>query len=468
MEFDLVVRNGWVVDAHDTYRADIGVKDGRIAAVGDLRGMAAAREYDAAGKYVFPGFIDEHVHSRDPGLTYKEDFAHSTRAAAVGGVTTVLEMPNSVPPVSDVASFRARAAHLTPQAFVDYALWGMVLGDFNRESLAALAEEGVIGFKFFWGYALNPKTLALVYNFKKDDDVIFPPDEGEIYDAFCAIAQTGKPVAIHAENSAIIARLAARESARGENDYGAFLRSRPSFTEAYTVRAGIDLAAAAGVHLHILHVTAAEAVDEIAAARRRGQAVTAETCPHYLTLTDEDFHRMGVMMKVYPPVRERRHQDRLWEGVAAGDIQAVGSDHAPHAEEEKKGTIWEAPAGASAVQDLGTVMIAQAAAGRLTLNQVAALLAENPARIWGLYPRKGVLRPGADADMVVVDMEKKTIVRRENQMSKNKVSMYDGMEFPASPVATFVRGRQVMEDGVLIGEPAGQLVKPVAPPQARW
>ena len=468
MRYDLIIRNGQVVDSRDVYRADVAVHQGRIAAVGDLRGQQAFEEYDASGKYVFPGFIDEHVHSRDPGLTHKEDFAHSSRSAAAGGITTIIEMPNSVPPVRDVASFRARAEHLGAQAFVDFALWGMVLGDLNRADLPALAQEGVVGFKLFWGYALNPRTFALVYNFQPGDDVILPPDEGAIFEAFCTIARTGKPVAIHAENSAVISRLARAEIAAGGKDYASFLRSRPPFTEAHTTRSGIQLAAAAGVHLHVLHVTAAEAVEEIAAARARGQAVTAETCPHYLTLTDEDYARLGIQMKVYPPIRERRHQERLWQAIARGELQALGSDHAPHAVEEKVGDLWTAPAGGSTIQEMVTVMLNHVHAGRLTLSQVAALLAENPARIWGLYPRKGTVQPGADADITIVDMDREVTLASERLLSKCKVSMYDGMRCRGTPVATFLRGRLIMRDGELVGEPQGQLVKPVSPAQARW
>lgn len=468
MRFDLIIRNGQVVDSRDVYKADVAVHQGRIALVGDLRGWQATEEYDASGKYVFPGFIDEHVHSRDPGLTHKEDFAHSTRSAAAGGITTVIEMPNSVPPVRDVASFHARAEHLAPQAFVDFALWGVVLGDLNREDLAPMAAAGVVGFKLFWGYALDPRTFALVYNFQPGDDVIFPPDEGEIFEAFRAIAKTGKPVAIHAENSAVISRLARAEIAAGGKDYASFLRSRPPFTEAHTTRSGIQLAKAAGVHLHVLHVTAAEAMDEIAAARAAGQAVTAETCPHYLTLTDEDYERLGIAMKVYPPIRERRHQERLWQAVRSGDLQALGSDHAPHAVEEKVGDLWTAPAGGSTIQDMPTVMLNHVSEGRLTLNDVAALLAENPARIWGLYPRKGAVLPGADADLTIVDMDREVTLTSERLVSKSKMSMYAGMRCQGTPVATFVRGRLVMREGELLGDPQGQLVKPVSDPQWRW
>ena len=468
MKFDLILKNGEIVTPRETFRADIGVRNGKIATMGDLKGAQAAEEYDARDKYVFPGFIDEHVHSRDPGLTHKEDFAHSTLSAAAGGITTVLEMPNSVPPVSDIASFHSRAAILTPKAFVDFALWAMVLGDVNTKDLPALAEAGVAGFKFFWGYALNAKTMALVYNVTKNDDVVLPPDDGQIYDAFCTIAKIGRPVAIHAENSEIISRLAAREVASGSTDYAAFLRSRPSFTEAMTAQAGIAIAEAAGAHLHILHISAREVVDLVAFARARGQAVTGETCPSYLTLTDADFSRVGVGMKVYPPIREQAHQDRLWQGLQRGELQTVGSDHAPHLETEKVGTIWTAPAGACAVQSAVPVLLDSVAKGKLTLNQLAAVMSENPARIFGLYGKKGAIKPGADADFTVVDMEKTVTIRKEDTLSKNRINMHEGMTMQGAPVAAFVRGSQVMAGGKPLGQARGQLVRPVAQSQAKW
>jgi allantoinase len=468
MQYQLIVKNGQVVTARETFRADIGVREGKIAAIGDLSGAQAYEIYDASGKYVFAGFIDEHLHSRDPGLTEKEDFAHSTLAAAAGGITTVLEMPNTVPPVMDAATFHSRAAHLGAQAFVDFAQWGLVLGDLNTPKLAEMADAGVVGFKLFWGYALHPTKFSLVYNFKKGDDVFFPPDHGQIYDAFCAIGKTGRAVAIHAEDSEIIGRLAEREAAAGANDYAAFLRSRPSFTEGLTTQAGVIIAGAAGAHLHLLHITAAEAVDAVAAARAKGQAVTGETCPHYLNTTDKDYDRLGIGMKVYPPIREQHHQDRLWAGIQNGEILTLGSDHAPHMESEKKGDIWTAPAGSSAIQTMVPQMLNHAAKGQISLNQLAALLSENPARIFGLYGQKGVIRAGADGDLTIVDMEKTVSVTREQMLSKNKESMLQGAVLQGAPVAVFLRGKQIMQDGQPMGERLGQLVKPGAKAEARW
>ncbi|HEX7022061.1 MAG TPA: allantoinase AllB [Trueperaceae bacterium] len=462
MDFDLIIRRGQIISPTGSFEADIGVTSGKIAAIGELGKADSERVYDADGKLVFPGFIDEHVHSRDPGHTHKEDFAHSTRAAAAGGVTTIVEMPNSIPPVTDEASFRSRVDGLLKQAFVDFGLWGMVLGDANSKDLPLLAQAGVVGFKLFWGYALDRQTLALAYNPKPGQDVLPPPDDGQIFEAFAAIGKTGRPVAIHAENAEIINRFTDRERRTG-GGYASLLRSRPPFTEALTVEAGIRIAEAAGVHLHILHVSSAEAIECVSTARKQGRHVTAETCPHYLVLSDEDFDRLGSRLKIFPPVREARHQAALWSAIQNGDIQVIGSDHAPHTPEEKSQDLWSAPAGASTVQATVPLMLDAVNEGKLSPNQLCALLAENPAKLLGLYPRKGAITPGADADIVIVDMERAMTIRTEDMLSKSRVNPYDGMAVTGAPIASFLRGEQLMEGGKLLtpDSPSGTLVKPV-------
>lgn len=460
MVYEWILRGGAVVTPSETYTADVGIRDGKIAAVGDLRGASAERVYDARGKYVLPGLIDEHVHSRDPGLTHKEDFYHATRAAAAGGITTILEMPNCIPPVVDAASFRGRVAELESKAFVDFGLFGMVLGDENADDLAPMAEAGAVGFKLFWGYALDRQTKTLVYDASAREGTVPPPDEGQIFEAFRIAGRLGRAVAVHAENRELILHLTERERAAGGHDYAAFLRSRPPVNEVLTIQAGIALARAAGVHLHVLHIPTADGVEAVSEARRRGWAVTGETCPHYLFLTDEDYARVGVRMKILPPVREKRHQDRLWEALRSGDLQTVGSDHSPHTEEEKRGDVWTAPAGFCGVQTAVPLMLDAVSRGLLTLNRLVALMAENPARIWGLYGVKGVVRPGADADFTVVDMEKTWTVRGEALYSKSRVQPYEGWSGRGAPVAAFLRGRLIMENGKPLGKPVGRLVRP--------
>lgn len=462
VQSELILRGGTVVTPRGAFTADIAASGGTITAVGDLSGSEAAATFDATGLVVLPGVIDEHVHSRDPGQTHKEDFAHATRAAAAGGVTTVLEMPNSIPPVKDAAGFAAKAEALTPAAHVDYGLWGLVLGDMNRDDIAPMAAAGVVGFKLFWGYGLDPRTLALVYNHKAGDDVVPPPDEGQVYDLFRAVAATGRLVAIHAENHHVITRLAAHEKATGKTDYAAFLRSRPPFTETMTVQAGIELAAATGVHLHILHISAHQGAALIGQARNRGLRVTGETCPHYLVLSDEDFPRVGIDMKVYPPIREQANLEALWQRIRGDDIHAVGSDHAPHTRAEKQGNIWTAPAGACGIQTLVPLMLNAVHEGRISMQQAAQLLSENPARLFGLYPRKGAIQPGADADFTVVDMQRTRVLSRDELLSKNAIAPFHGLPVRGLPVAAFLRGRLIMRNGQPVGEPGGRLITPAA------
>ncbi len=463
MQLDLIVRGGEVISSSGRCRTDIGVNRGVVAVIGNLDNCDADQVYDASGTLVFPGFIDEHVHSREPGFTDKEDFEHSTRAAAASGITTVVEMPNSVPPVMDKAAFQARARLLGQKAFVDFALWGMVLGDLNRSELFGLAEAGVVGFKLFWGYALDKRTLALVYNPATGQDVVPPPDDGAIMEAFRVIAETGRPVAIHAENAAIIARLTDQERRYKARDYASLLRSRPPYTETMTIDAGIRIAHEVGAYLHILHVSSSEGVERVEAARREGIRVTAETCPHYLFLCDKDYGQLGNIMKVFPPVRHEADRERLWKAVVEGSVQVIGSDHAPHTEEEKKLDLWRAPAGSATIQVTVPLLLNAVSQGRLSLEVLVSVLSENPARLLGIYGQKGVIAPGADADMTIVDLSRPYTLRSSDMLSKSRVIPYEGVQVRGMPIATFVRGCKVMEGNQLVnpGKSMGRLIKPL-------
>lgn len=470
MAFDLIIQGGTVVTPQDVFQADIGIRDGRILAIGELKGEGANARFDAGGLYVLPGIIDEHIHSRDPGLTHKEDFYHASQAAAAGGVTTVIDMPNCVPPVTNATALRDRVARLEASAFVDFALYGMILGARNVADLPELAAGGVVGFKFFWGYALNPQTLEVVYHFRPGDPVIFPPGRGEIYESFRVAAQTGLPVAIHAEDTEVISWLVDRAARHGtlHESYRAFLDTRPPFTEAVIAKVGIDLARAAGCHLHILHVSSRETIKAIAQARARNQPVTAETCPHYLFLTAADFDRVGTVMKLYPPIREAEDRESLWEALNRSVLQAVGSDHSPQTPDEKAGDIWKALAGTWGVQTLLPMMLEAVARGRLDLRRMVACLSEGPARIWGLYGRKGCIRPGADADLVLVDPTAEWTITREWLLYRHALTPFENEKVRGRPVATLLRGRWVMQDGKVLGEPSGRFIRPVSKPQAFW
>lgn len=460
--WDLGVEGGTLVTRMGLIRANLYVQGEKLGAISVER-QRSHRSLDARERLVLPGVIDTHLHSRDPGLTYKEDFDHATRAAAFGGVTTVLEMPNCLPPVTDLGSFEARRAHLLPQAHVDFGLWALALGDANLAELPRLAAAGACGFKLFWGYALDRRTLALVYNPAPDDDVVPPPDDAGLLRLMDAVQATGRPLAIHAEHRGLNAALIAGVDPDAPDTYAEFLRTRPALTEAVAVETACRLAQATGVALHIVHLTAADSVDVIRAARARGVDVTAETCPQYITLSDEDFPRVGPLMKVYPPVRTVADQSALRRGLADGTIAYVASDHAPHATHEKQGSLWTAPAGTPVVETMLPLFLRLVSQGVFTLEDVARLLSYAPARRFGLYPRKGALEPGSDADLVIVNPDHPWTIRAAAAHSKHPLSPWEGETVPMAVETTVVRGQVVVADGDLQTPGAGTFLRFGAP-----
>lgn len=463
MDWDYAIKNGTIVTPHDMFRANLYIKDGKIAAISEksLEG-SAARETDAAGKYILPGLIDVHVHSRDPGPTYKEDFFTSTQAAAAGGITTIFDMPNTTPPTRDLESFNRQVANLTPKAHVDFGIWGICLGPMNNKDIPQLSNAGVIGFKYFWGYAINKKTFQLTYNYTPgmNDDVIAPFSDGEVYTIFQNVAKTGKVIAIHGEDSSLIQVLTEQVKKKGRNDYEALLEGRPNLAEEVTVQMGLSFARSSGARLHVLHVTTAESVAAIRLAKQQGTPVSAETCPHYLFLSNEDYPRIGPVMKIYPPVKYKKDQEQLWQGIQDGTITIVSSDHAPHTPAEKSGDLWSIPAGMPGTETMAPLMLNAVSNGRITLQKLTALLSENPARRFGIYPQKGSLEIGTDADITLVDMDREMVIRAANLHSKSKVTAYDGWPIKGVPVETIVRGETIMKDGEIVHAPYGKLVTP--------
>ncbi len=455
------MKNGTVVTPRDRFAADVECEDGRIvtlSAPGESSG--ADEEIDAGGLLVFPGFIDPHVHSRDPGLTEKEDFAHSTRAAAAGGVTTIFEMPNAIPPVSDVSVFRERAERHARVAFVDFGLWAISLGAENLGEVAALVEEGVVGVKLFWGYALHRETRQLVYNLADEppENLILPPGNGDVLELFETIARVGGLLAAHCEDREIV-ETSQRALGREVEDYDDFLASRPDTAEAASIALGSEFARATGCRFHVVHTSSARGIQIVREAQVRGVPITAETCPHYLTLTDESYHTVGPSMKIYPPIRRARDRDALWEGVRDGTVSSLGSDHAPHTTEQKQKDLATQPAGAIGVETMAPVMINEVLEGRLSAERLAWVLSEGTARLYGLYPRKGAIRPGADADLTLVDPAGETVVSNERLHSKHPLSPWNGARLRGALEASILRGNVVMKDGEPIGEPRGELVR---------
>ncbi len=446
MEYDLVVKNGQVVTPEATVHAAVLVKDGKFAGLVSGSDLPRARQvYDASGLYVLPGLIDLHVHFRDPGLSYKEDFATGSLAAAFGGITTVVDMPNVVPPTSNVEGFQAKLAEASKKSLVDFGIIGVVFEE-NTPELPALAEAGVVGFKIFMG-----ETVGKLPS----------PSDGGIIEALKVIARTGLRVGVHAEDNSIIKFYTEKFKAEGRTDPVAFVESRPNVAEAECIGRAILFAQVTGARLHIYHMSSKEGVALVGAARARGQDVTAETGPHYLLLDYTYMEKVGSIQKINPPVRTKEDQNALWQGLLNGAVSAIATDHSPHTREEKiKDNIWDAIPGFCGVETNVPLMLTEVNKGRMTLNHYVRVASEGPARTFNMYPQKGCLQIGSDADLTIVDMHKAGVIQMDALHSKSKVTPFDGFETKGVPVATIVRGNIVMRDGKVEGAPSGKLVRP--------
>ena len=385
----ITINDGTVVVPWGHFKADIVCENGRIVSISQ-RGVSDRSDVqvDASGLLVFPGFIDPHVHSHDPGLTHKEDFDHLTRAAAAGGVTTVLEMPNAVPPISTVRILEEHVEDFSTRAAVDFGLWAVSLGKDNLAEIPHLLERGAVAVKLFWGYSMKKDTRELVYNPLREAEVLPPPTNEEGYRLLQSVARTGGLLAAHCENSALI-EVGHEDLGRPIDDYGDMLEARSDNVESAAVALGIEYARASGCNFHVVHVSAARSVQLIRRAQHDGVPITAETCPHYLAFTEADYGRLGPSMKVFPPIKRSVDQVALREALRDGTICSVGSDHAPHTEEEKQRSLAEAPAGSPGVETLVRVMLNHAHEGHLRYEQVAWAPLRGHGEALPFAPREG-------------------------------------------------------------------------------
>jgi dihydroorotase len=440
-EVDLVIRGGHVVTPDAVFSASIAVKDGVVAAVGADELMPPARDVlDASGLHVRPGAIDVHVHFRDPGYPHKEDFSSGTAAAALGGVTTVFDMPNTLPPTGTAEALAAKQTMAAEKAHVDFGLYGL-LGEDTIAQVPALVEGGVIGFKLYMG-----NTFGRIPS----------PSTGAMLEAFEAVAPTGKRISLHAETNSIMERRETRLREAGRTEALAHLASRPAVVAVEAVSRAAVLAEWTGARIHVLHISSAEELRPLREAKARGVDITGETCPHYLLLSTDDYARLGGVIRVNPPVREARNQDPLWAALADGTIDFIATDHAPHAPEEKtRNDIWTVDAGFPGVETQMPLMLTAVNAGRLTICDYVRLSAAAPAKIWGLYPRKGALQPGADADIAIVDLKREWTIDDGKLQSRSKITPWHGWRVKGLPIHTLVRGRFVMRERRLVEDTRG-------------
>jgi dihydropyrimidinase/allantoinase len=455
---DLVITGGTLVTSQWERRGAIAITGEHITAIDRDDAMPESREtIDATGRHVLPGVIDTHVHLRDPGKVEREDWLTGTQAAAAAGITTILEMPIAIPPVHTAAILRARAAAVQPRSLVDFGLYAGA-GDDNLDEIEPMAVAGAVAFKTFRTRA--PKGR------EQEFTGICCPDAGRMLEVMERTARTGLLHVVHAEEQQVLDVTEARARATGRHDGRAHALARPEVAEAASVAQCIALAEAAGARLQIAHISAAIAVDLVARAKAAGVRVSAETCPHYLMFTDDALAQWGPYAKCNPPLRSQQTQDRLWEAVNAGIIDVIGTDHSPYLPREKApfaDNIWDATAGMPGLEEFVPLMLTAAHRGRLRLPQLVRLMSENPARLFGLWPRKGQLAAGADADVTIVDTTLERVHDHDTLYTKSRDTalIYDGMRLHGTPVATIVRGRVVMRDGKVSGQPGwGQWVKP--------
>jgi allantoinase len=420
---------------------DLGVRDGRIAAIADRDALTGAERIDAGRRLVLPGVVDGHVHTRSEPA---EGLTRATTAAAAGGVTTVVDMPYDDPtPITTVAAFLDKTAAVVREAITDVALWATIAKTGGLDEIEELVSAGACGFKVST-FETHPVRFPSI------------PD-GELYIAMQRIQRAGSLIAFHAENDDLVRRLSARLEAGGRSDPQAHAAARPPVAETEAVGRALELALATGVKVHIVHATVERAFTLVARARGDGVDATAETCLHYLLMDEDELARQGARAKINPPLRPRVEVDRLWRLLAAGQVAYVTTDHVGWTRDRKESrSIFEAKSGVPALELFLPLFFHEAVVKRgFEVGRMTELMSENPARRLGLWPQKGGLTVGADADIVVLDPERSWRVDEAALHTPAGWSPYHGRDVVGCVDTVLVRGRAVFERGHVVGAPGG-------------
>ncbi|MEF3355404.1 allantoinase [Paenibacillus sp. GYB006] len=448
--YDLMILGGSVVLPSGVDKVDIGIKDGKIAAIAaNLEGEAKSK-WDVSGSYVLPGMIDVHVHFSEPGREHWEGFTTGSAMMAAGGCTTFFDMPlNGIPSTIKEEALLDKARLGNEKSLVDFGLWGGLVPG-NDDDLQALAESGVIGFKAFLSTTGNKEFEAV-------DDIT-------LLNGMKKIAALGKVLALHSESAAITDWLKTEKEAAGLVSADDYLETRPILAEVEAVERALHYSEITGCALHFVHISSAAAVAKIEAAKNRGMNVSVETCPHYLLFNHNSLRERGSIAKCAPPLREAREQQRLIALLVDGKFDMLSSDHSPcpyDMKDPKDYNLFQAWGGISGGQFTLLSALELAIAHDIPLTQVAAWTASNPAERFGLAGSKGSIAIGMDADLAIVDLSKTFTVTEENYYAKHKQSLYIGHTFPCSVTGAIVRGHIVVHEGeVSTEDPEGSWQKP--------
>ncbi|MCW4027829.1 MAG: dihydroorotase family protein [Candidatus Bathyarchaeota archaeon] len=443
MTVDLVLRDAKVYSPSGIVEAGLAVQDGRIAKIAkDANLPRASEEICLEGRLILPGVIDVHVHLRDQELSYKEDFFTGTAAAANGGVTLVIDMPNNKPVTMSQESLEERMRIAQEKSVVNVAFYS-AFPDKAEKMGGIVREGGALAFKFFMSQQVGG---------------INPEDEEKLTEAFIEAAKIGVPVAVHAEDSKLIReRMKRRGMGEGLDDY---MRVHSPEVETRAAKQAIRMSQETGSRVHFCHVSSAECVCTLNNAKRRGVRATYEVTPYHLLISAQSLKRLAAIALSNPPPRPQQDIDQLWSSLRDGVVDVLASDHAPHTIEEKsEESIWRVKTGVSGLETMLPLMLTAVNEGRLDISTLVKVMSTNPSRIFGIEDR-GELREGSAADLVVVDLEREYKIDSSRFYSKAKYSPFDGWRVKGKPVKTFVSGRLVMDDGEIVAKPgSGEIVR---------
>lgn len=449
MRFDVLVTDGTVVTASDTSVADVGIRDGKVAAIGaQLPRENAARVISAKGKLVLPGGIDVHTHLDMPfgGTTSADDFETGTRAALFGGTTTLIDFAIQYKGQTLRTAFDAWMQKAESKAIGDYGFHCIItdLPDARLEEMNALIRDGVTSFKLFMAY---PGVFML--------------DDASIFRAMRATAKNGAMICMHAENGGAIDVIVQQALAEGKTAPKYHALTRPTTAEAEATSRAIALAEMAGAPLYIVHLSCNDALEKVREGRDKGLPVYAETCPQYLYLSLEDMEKPGFESAKYvftPPLREKWHQERLWSGLKHDHLSVVSTDHCPFCFKEQKemgkDDFTKIPNGGPGVEHrMSLIYSGGVAAGRFNVNRFVEITATMPAKLFGLYPRKGTIAVGSDADIVIFDANRKHTISAKTHHMRVDYSMFEGVTVTGMPDVVLSRGRVLVEGDQFHGKP---------------
>jgi dihydroorotase (multifunctional complex type) len=430
--------NGQIVDC------SIAIEEGKIFKIGKETQMPNAdQKTNLKNLLVLPGLMDEHVHLRDEGKAYKEDFQTGTAAAAAGGFTTVLDMPNNEPVTMSKETLRNRMAIAERKVLVNVGFYS----EFPKKlvEVKGIISEGAVGFKLFMGSQIGGLNI--------DDDQA-------LHDAFKEVAEVKVPLAVHAEDKALLTKNEWSFKQAKKNSAAAFQEAHSETVELKAIERLLKISEQTDVRLHFCHVSTEEGLNAIVEAKKSGRKVTCEVTPNHLLLSTADLERYGQLLIMAPPIRSKNHVEALWKGLEAGWIDALGSDHAPHALSEKSASsVWDVKVGVPGLETTLPLILTLVKKNRLSLAQAVQLLAEKPAEIYGLNER-GRLEQGKNADLTVVDFNRKFKIEASKFKSKAKYSPYDGWEVQGKPVKTFVNGLLVFDEEEIVAKAgSGSIVR---------